>query len=377
MGLRIVYVITDLHVGGVPLHLFRLAKAMRDRGHSPVVVSLARTGEVSQRLVEAGVEVFHCNAAGAWDARAIFRLARFFRQLKPDVVHALLFHANVASRLAMRLARLPSEHLVCEIQTVEIERKWHLRVGGMTHRMGHCVIGNSSSVVEHLARVAHMDRHRLRCVHGGADVSQLWHAEPVSRESLGITGEEPLVCWVGRMDPIKGLEVLLEAFDQVVQRTPARLLLVGDGPLAAHVREVLTDRNLWGSVSMLGTRSDVPGILKSCQMFVLPSFTEGFPNALLEAMALGLPVVTSDVPGCHDLVTDGVNGLLAPAGDSERLADAIERVLGDDPLAKRLGAAAKDTVSTKYTMDRCVDRYLAVYEEIVGEAGGRFCGAWQ
>jgi glycosyltransferase involved in cell wall biosynthesis len=371
MSLRIVYVITDLKVGGVPLHVYRLASAMRDRGGSPAVVSLAPEAEVSRRLADAGVKVWHCDAVGAWDARVILRLAAYLRALKPDITHSLLFHANEACRIATVMAGLPLHRLVCEIQTVEIERRWHLTVGGMTHRLGHCVIGNSTSVVGHLERAGRMSRRRLRMVAGGVDVAALDGASPASLAGLRLPDGVPVIGWVGRLDPVKGLEVLLAAFERMAGSREARLLLVGDGPMAPTVRRILTERRLWGQVSMLGARSDVASLLKACGMFVLPSFTEGFPNALLEAMAVGLPVVTSDVPGCHDLVTHEVNGLLAPAGDAEGLASAMSRLLDDAELAGRLGRVARETVLTAYTMERCVDRYLGVYGEIVGDRGLR------
>ena len=118
-------------------------------------------------------------------------------------------------------------------------------------------------------------------------------------------------------------------------------------------------------VHLLGTRDDVPKLLKAADVFVLPSRTEGLPNALLEAMAAGCAIVTTDVPGCHDLVTHDETGLLVPYGDTSLLANAVLDLLGDTALATRLGRAAVAAVERDWHVERTWREYAAVYEEAV------------
>ncbi|HRX86868.1 MAG TPA: glycosyltransferase [Phycisphaerae bacterium] len=365
-GLRVLYVITDLEVGGVPLHLLRLATALHGRGWPVGVVSLKPPGPVGVRLLEAGVALFTCHAEQPWDLRVFERLAGHIADFAPDVVHSLLFHANVAARVAGLLGGFPRRRLIGEIQTVEIERTWHLRVDRWTYRLSRLTIGNSQSVVDHLHTAAGIPRDRLRCVPGGVDIARVAAAEPVARDALGVGAGTAVLLWVGRMDPVKGLDTLLAAVDRLRQERSVCLLLAGDGPERGRVERDIARRGLHGCVRLLGRRDDVPGLLRSADIFVFPSRTEGFPNAVLEAMAAGLPVVATNVAGCRDLVTDRSTGLLVPADDPAALAGAVDALLADPALAATLAQRAQEMVARDYTLEACHERYADIYREVTG-----------
>lgn len=364
---RLLYVITDLEVGGVPLHLLRLAPAVRDAGYAVAVASLKSPGPVRDRLRHAGIDVLTCNAGGAFDWRLVDRLGRLISDFAPDLVHTLLFHANVAGRLVGALCGFPRDRLVCEIQTVEIERRWHLWGDRLTYRLCRCLVGNSPSVVDHLHARAKVPRERLRLVLGGVDVARYASADALPREALGVRANEKVLLWVGRMDPVKGLDTLVAAVDLVRRNWPVKLLLAGDGPERANVESGIARRGLGDCVRLLGRRDDVPRILKSADVFVLPSRTEGLPNAILEAMAGGVPVIATDVPGSRDLVTDGVTGLLTPVDDAHRLAVGIEKLLSNAVAARRMAENAREMVAREYTLERCHKRYLELYREVLAD----------
>lgn len=364
---RILFVITDLEVGGVPLHLLRLATSLHETGWRVTVVSLKPPGAVGDRMRSAGVNVQSCDAQAPWDWRAIDRLAGIIGDLAPDIVHAFLFHANLAARGAALLSGFRRSRLICEIQTVETERNWHLWVDRLTHRLCRCTIGNSPSVVEHLHRRAGISRARLRCVPGGADLERFADAEPMSRDQLGVPAGVPLLIWVGRMDPIKGLDTLLAAVDRLRRHQPVQLLLVGDGPIRAEVEADRAQRGLHDCVHLLGLRDDVPRLLATADAFVFPSRTEGFPNAILEAFAARVPVVATAAPGTRDLVTDGKTGRMSAVDDPVGLADAIQRTLRDRDAAQAMAQQARRLVEQDFTRQRCYERYLDLYREVLGD----------
>lgn len=360
----LLYVITDLELGGVPLHLRRLALAARDRGFTPTVASLRTTGPVGEMLRANGIEVLTCEGRSGRDVRVIARLARIIARRQPDLIHAFLFHANQAARFAGLLSRFPRERIIAEIQTVEVERRWHLWFDHFTQHLSRFTIGNSPSVVEHLHRASAIPRHRLRLVPGGTDIEPFRSAMPVALESIGLPEDARVLLWVGRLDPVKGLDLLIDAVPLVCKADPrAHLVLVGDGPLRATLERQIASRNLGSRVHLLGARNDVPALLRAADVFVFPSRTEGLPNALLEAMAAGLPIVTTDVPGCRDLVEHGSTGLLVPFGDATSLASAILRVVTDSELADGLGASAAACATQNWSLDGMKRGYLAAYEE--------------
>ncbi len=363
--LDILYVITDLERGGVPLHLYRLAKAMRGKGYTCKVVSLAPAGPVGDMLREEGIEVYSCGGRGGWDYRIISRLTRIIRVMEPDIVHAMLFHANVAARRAARKASLPADRVICEIQTVEVERRWHLMVDRWRHRGCRFTIGNSPSVVEHLATKAKIPLDRLRLVRGGIDPEPYSSAKAAPRAELGIGEDARAIMWVGRLDPIKGLGTLVDAFQSVSAGGNEHLFLVGDGAIKEELAKQVEQGGLSERVHFLGSRDDVPRLLKAADLFVFPSRTEGLPNALLEAMAVGCPIVTTNVPGCRDLIRNEETGLLVPYGDTTALSDAMTRLLTDREAASRLGRRAAQDVTEHWHIDRTYTSYTEVYHSIL------------
>lgn len=357
----ILYVITDLDLGGVPLHLHRLACAMQERGMSVRAVSLAPAGPVGQMLADAGIPVESCQGRSGFDLRVVGRLARVIRRRRPRIVHALLFHANLAARWAVRRAGLPRDRLICEIQTVEIERRWHLWVDRWTHHRCRFTIGNSPSVIEHLHRLAHIPKDRLRLVRGGIDPRAVRQAKPIDRAAVGLGSHDRVVLWAGRLDPIKGLDNLIRAMILIDSPDPVSLLLAGEGPMRDRLEQLARTVGQAKRVRFLGPRRDVPGLLHIADVFAFPSRTEGLPNALLEAMAAGCPIVTTDAPGCRDLIEHEQTGLIVPRDDTASLANALSRLLSDTGLSRKLGGAAAREVDRHWHIQDMLATYADVY----------------
>jgi glycosyltransferase involved in cell wall biosynthesis len=360
--LDLLYVITDLNLGGVPLHLRRLAVAMRDRGMGVAVVSLSPPGAVGDMLRADRLVVHSCEGCCGWDFRVMPRLASLIRELKPRLVHSFLFHANLAAKLAAPAVGFPASRLICEIQTVEVERKWHLRVDRRTFDMCRFTIGNSPSVVDHLAEHAGIPRERLRLVRGGIDVESIRRANPADRRALGLPEDGRLIFWAGRLDPVKGLDVLIRAV-AAMNDPRVYLVLAGDGPIRRELQARVNASGLTLRVRFLGPRRDVPSMLQACDVFAFPSRTEGLPNALLEAMAAACAIVATDVPGNRDLIAHGITGLKVPYGDIRALARAIESLLVDQPLRERLGAAALTEAQCRWHVDQTWAAYADLYRD--------------
>lgn len=182
-----------------------------------------------------------------------------------------------------------------------------------------------------------------------------------ARQQLGVAPEEKIIVTIGRLSPEKGLDILLVAYArQFGSDHGVRLILVGDGPEMAELK-LLTDRlGIAEQVAFAGFTTDVARYYAAADLFVMSSHTEGFPMALLEAMAWGLPVLASAVGGIPDIVENGKDGCLVPPGDEEQLASAMGNLLNNRELAERMGQIARQTITKRFA----VEQWASVLERV-------------
>jgi glycosyltransferase involved in cell wall biosynthesis len=182
---------------------------------------------------------------------------------------------------------------------------------------------------------------------------------------LGLTADQPVALFVGRLERYKGLDTLLAAWADLMQRgCSSRLLIVGSGDVAAWTREAQAHGvERW--VTYLGGRADVVDLYRAADIFVFPSRGEGCPNAVLEAMASGLPVVATDVAGNREVLgEDGNAGWLVPAEDPAALAEAVATLLGSPSMRREVAMAARERILERFDIDRVGAQYLCLYEEL-------------
>jgi len=176
----------------------------------------------------------------------------------------------------------------------------------------------------------------------------------------------PTVVFVGRLVPVKGLPVLLAAWQKVIARMPARLVIAGDGQQRAELEAQAETLGVHQHVDFMGNVSDVPSALSGASVYVQPSHQEGMPNSVLEAMACGLPVVATRVSGNVDLVADGDSGLLVPVADSDALADALAALLADPARAQAMGRRSREIVECRFAVPSVLEQLLGAYQRQPG-----------
>ncbi len=182
--------------------------------------------------------------------------------------------------------------------------------------------------------------------------------------------EAPVVVHVSNFRPVKRVGDVVEVFARLRAARPAKLRLVGDGPDRPAIEARVAALGLGADVQLLGERVDLPAVLRDADLFLLPSETESFGLAALEAMASGVPVVASAVGGLPEVIPEGEVGFLCPLGDVEAMAAAARRLLDDPPLHARLAAAARHLAETRYRVEPAVDRYVAVYRRVLAVRNG-------
>jgi glycosyltransferase involved in cell wall biosynthesis len=363
---RVVTVIPSMQaIGGLERVATTLAIGLSRRVER-MVVCYSHPGPFEQTLADAGVELVRIRRPSPLPHRLLpgaIDLARVLRRERPAVVHAHNPAAGVAARLACTLARARETAVVASFHGVHFE---YARFVPLTVRAADIVIGVGPSSTRALG----LPPSRAVTIQN-AVVEEPVRAAADVRAELGV-GDRELVVNVARYVGLKNQALLLEAIALLAPRRPRlSAVLVGEGPLQSELEQRAQTLGIADRVRIVGFRADAVSVIAAADVFALSSDTEALPLTLLEAMTHARPVCSTDVGSIGDTIEDGVNGLLVPKGDAPALAEALDRVLGDPAYARRLGAAARETIRRRYSVDVMVERTLAVYESAARARGAR------
>lgn len=349
--LRIVHVTLGLDVGGQEKLLVEMARhADRDRV-ALHVVSLTTRGPLAREIEACGWPITAMEAPSGLRLSLVGKLAWLFRKLKADVVHTHDDRPNIHASPAARLARVPLIVHTRHHQGVHLSDRQRRLVRFVSRWNDQFTCISHESALQ--ASQQGIARHRLRVVHNGIDVERFAH------RGADLSGYAVVVA---RLAPLKGIHHLLDAVPAILARCPDfRLHIAGDGPERAALEQHAERLHLRDVVQFLGTVQDVPTLLAGARLFVLPSLSEGISLTLLEAMASGLPVVTTHVGGNPEVVLDGLTGLLVPPADSPALADALTRCWTEPRLCARFADAGRRRVCEQFDVRRMVSDYEAMY----------------
>ncbi len=361
---RIGFCITDLDPGGAEKAMVQLVTRLDRTEWEPFVWCLDGPGALVDELADANVPVTCLGAAGARDLRVVWKLYRQLRRRRPALLQTFLFHANVAGRIAGKAAGV--RRIVSGIRVAEKRSVLPLWIDRTTQRLVDRHVCVSRGVAD-FSVSAGLQRDRILVIPNGVDVERFAGAEPADLSEFGVPTESRTVLWVGRLDVQKKPLVLLEAAQIVLDQSEAgtHFLFVGDGPLREGLEREIQTRSLTAYMHVLGWRADVANLMKAADCLVLTSAWEGMPNVILEAMAAGLPVITSDVEGVSELVKHGQTGLRAAVGSPEEIAALLQQLSADPKLAMELGRASQHFVSEEFTWDRVSKAYVDLYRQLL------------
>ncbi|HLI13652.1 MAG TPA: glycosyltransferase [Alphaproteobacteria bacterium] len=384
----IFYVIGTLDIGGAERHLAQLARYLAPQRWHPTIACLSGRGALIPELRQSGIEILEAPCAG-WAGRAprfLFRplrllivslwLLRVLRQRRPDVVHFFLPASYLIGAPCALLAGC--RRLVMSRRSLNFyqRRRWGTaRLERWLHGRMVAVLGNSEAVVRDL-RAEGVPAARLRMISNGVDLAR-FSALPdraAARRKLGIADSCFVMVIVANLIPYKGHRDLLAALGIVGGRLPQpwRLLCVGrDDGIGDALRAEAARYGIGGNIAWLGVREDVPELLAAANLALLCSHEEGFSNAVLEAMAAGLPVVATDVGGNREAVIDGVTGIIVPPHDPGRLGEAILEIAHAGEQACAMGRAGRARIAEHFAIESAFQRYEALYEELLDGDGAR------
>lgn len=364
-AIRVAFCITELEPGGAERCLVELVTRLDRRQFAPVVYCLGprpagNPTSLVDKLEDAGVAV-HCFGATRW-TNLPWLARKLRRQIvadAPDIVQTFLFHANVLGAWAARRGGV--KHLVTGVRVAERRATWHLALARWSDRWVDCHVCVSQSVRDFSIDGGRMPADKLVVIPNGVDVERFAAAKPASPASLGIAAGRRAIVSIGRLDEQKGFDWLLEVMPRVfAELADHDLVLVGDGPERAPLAALAERLGIAARVHFAGFRQDVPEILAAAELLVLASRWEGMPNAVLEAMAAGRPVVATDVAGVAETLGSSEEQV-CPPHDPREFADRVIAILRDDQLAARLGRQNQERARAQFTLPAMVEAYQRLY----------------
>ena len=360
----IAFCITDLDVGGAERALLRIVTGLDRTEWSPAVYCLSQPGPLAKVLLDAGVPVTCLGLRRFWEVHKIRRLSLVLRQQQPMILQTFLFHANFVGRLAGWWAGVP--HIVSGIRVSERRYASYLWLDAWTQCLVKRHVCVSQEVADFSIQQGRLNARKIRVIPNGVDAASYREAIPADLSTVGVKPEAFVWLTVGRLEEQKGPWVWLEAVSQLAIQFPqAHWLWAGQGPLAEKLQRDTQKRGLKERVSWLGFREDVPNLLRSVQGFVLSSLWEGQPNAVLEAMAAGLPVVTTAVEGVSTMIDPGKTGLLVTPGNAQDLATAMADVMTRPDLARQMSSAGQKHVVENFSWENVIRQYETLYRDLL------------
>jgi glycosyltransferase involved in cell wall biosynthesis len=369
--LRVILVIGTLDRGGTEGQVVALAGRLTAKGHHVTVLCLTEAGAQGEAVRAAGVDVVEVGLRTVRDLPfKVLHIRAVIRDRHPDVVHCFLYWANLigaplARTVVPRAIVLTSERSLQDaIRGRPVLRPW----SWLARRCSDAIVCNSRAVLDDAVQTVAVPRKKAVVIRNGVEIIDAVGDPP----SSGAT----MILAIANLIAYKGLDVLLEAFAQVLEglgEHAARLQVAGAGPEEGKLRAQAAGLDIEGAVEFLGSVAPVAPFLARCSFTVLPSYSEGMPNAVLESLAAGRAVIGTRVGGTAEILAGG-GGILVPPGDPDSLARAMRKLISQPSHARELGEQGRRIVRDHFSMDQMVDATERLYTRLLvrrRDRGGR------
>jgi glycosyltransferase involved in cell wall biosynthesis len=372
----VLYLIPTMGRGGAEGQLIALINRLDRRRFTPLLcclesVSPDRRREVNCELLSLGIgSLFRASAV-----KGLLRIIALIRRHHIRVVHACFLRAEVLGVMARLLGRR-TKIVLGKRDLGHYRYGWHERLlARFSNRSSDAVVANSIAVKACLKETWRVPQEKVEIIYNGVDLERF---APVSRErqarakrNLGYEGNESVIAIVTHLTPVKGVEVFVAAAAIVARETPhARFVVVGGGPLLDALMDSARSLGIEKRISFCGEVADVVPYLAAADVGVLASMSEGFPNAILEYMAAGLPVVSTDVGGVAELLGEnGECGYRVPAGAPAAMADRLVVLLASPELRLEMGARGRSRAKEIFGLNRMLAQYERLYRRLLGTEG--------
>lgn len=375
--IKVSFFIPKLELGGAEKIVVRILQALDKNKFQVKLLLLKLKGPLIEELPQ---EVLVKELKTSKITFALFELIKYFRQEKPDIFVSFLSHLNAISILGKIFSRVKTKVIISErttfSHTPEITKNIKNKLffifllkplARIIYPLADAIVCVSKGVAEDLACFLPIStKGKIRVIYNPIVDEKLYDLanEPVEHPWF-LNKEIPVILAVGRLSKAKDYPTLLKAFALVRKNKKIRLVIIGDGEERKNLENLINKLNLSQDVLLLGFEKNPYKYMKRAFLFVLSSKVEGFPNVIVEAMACGIPVISTDCPsGPNEIIKNGENGILIPVGDEKALAEAIIKIL-DDPFLKDKFSREGKKRAEEFTVKKGVNEYEQLFQEIL------------
>ncbi|MBI5788300.1 MAG: glycosyltransferase [Candidatus Schekmanbacteria bacterium] len=357
------YIIGDLAHGGAEKHLVHVLKNLNRTKFEPSVACFRKIGQYLPQVEALNIPVINLGVRKVYNFQGISKIlsfSKFVKEQKIDIIHAYLYKANIFGTLVAKNVGIPviiSNRNVNSLMRFR-EKLIHKKISALADK-----ITAVSDEVKSQDLELGIPADKIITIYNGVEIPNRQLVDiPNKKRELGLNSDDVVIGTVANLAPRKGHKYLLEAAAKIIAVKPSvKFLLIGDGGLKQELLETARNLKLGKNVIFAGHREDVAELLAVMDIFVLPSLGEGMSNALLEAMAAGLPCVATNVGGNPEVVQDGVTGFIVPPKEPDKIAEAVCRLLADKQMALALGMKGKKRVMSKFTVREMVLQMERLY----------------
>lgn len=377
--MTLLFPITDLPRDGAQRQLLELVKGLDKKRFRPVVLTFRSGGSMEAEFKAIPrVRLISLERKEKSDFLYVFKVLRLLRRLEVDVVQPFLtpatFYGLIPALLSHTPVKIVTERSGIGLRNAPLGYRLYLRAEDFLTRYADIVVANSEAGREYLIKRG-IAPERVKVIYNGLNLTRLnSNRKDVERirQALGLPTDGQVVGIMARLFPVKRHDIFLQAAALVNQAIPeTRFAIVGDGPWRDYLEALSQKLGLESKVAFLGEQREVGPYLAAFDVAALTSETEGCSNSVLEAMAVGKPVVATDVGGNRELIDNGETGFLVPFGDPKALSEAIIRLLRDPVLARMIGERAKERTIHRFSLENMVNQYESLYETALKQRWGK------
>jgi len=377
--LKILFLIPDLNTGGAERVLVNILKHIDRRSFSPSLVLFNKQGKLLAS-VPGDVAIYPLKELqgkywyGFQWLNLLLQFRKLIKRIEPDIVFSFMWYPNAVAVIARITMRTKFGLIVSERTSTSTYEGTFLNVMRtailrLLYPSADLIIAPSARMADDLAGICKISRQKIITIHNPVDMQAV---QTQSLEKFHYENDKKVISTIGRLGSEKGFAYFIKAADILRKElTDCKFIIVGEGSERKNLERLIQERGLGDTVELVGFQQNPYKFLSRSTIFVLSSLYEGFPNVLLEALSLGIPSIATRCPtGPDEIITDGVNGILVPVADERALADAIKKLILDEPLRRRLSEAGK-IQSQDFEVKKIVKQFEKAIGDVCAASAGK------